>query len=249
MAEPLHYANQDPRWGSEGRERKAKAIWQTLLHHVGPTIPAQRWVDIGCGCGDIAAHLAPMVGKMLGIDPEPWTRWTGLMQQHANLKFVQGSYEHAPPDLFAASVDVVICNQVYEHVADPIALIRFIHQILRPGGYCYFAGPNLLFPIEPHVFWPFVHWLPRNQAVQLMRILRSERAGDLDANSTHFWQLKHWLSPYFTICNAVPFMVTEVIPDQRAGLFWKILAFLPKRLLVALTPLSPGFIFVLRKTA
>lgn len=248
MSKPLPHANQDPRWGSEGRERKATVIWQTLLHHAGPSIPTQRWVDIGCGSGGIAAHLAPKVGEMLGIDPEPWPKWTDWMRQHANLKFVQGSYDLAPPDLIAASVDVVVCNQVYEHVPDPVALIRFIHKILKPGGYCYFAGPNLLFPLEPHVFWPFVHWLPRNRAVQLMQLLGSKRADDLDAFSTNFWQLKRWLSPHFTISNAVPFMITEVIPAQHEGLFWKVLALLPRRLLVALTPLSPSFVFVLKKT-
>jgi 2-polyprenyl-3-methyl-5-hydroxy-6-metoxy-1,4-benzoquinol methylase len=246
MSEPLFQANQEPRWGSEGREIKAAAIWQTLLHHAGPSITTQRWVDIGCGSGGIAAHLAPKVGEMLGIDPEPWPRWADWMRQNANLKFVQGSYDHAPPDLIAASVDVVICNQVYEHVADPVALIRFIHQILKPGGYCYFAGPNLLFPIEPHVFWPFVHWLPRKWAISLMRVTKAKYL--IDANSVTYWRLLKYLND-FEINNVLPYVIKHPYRMSRNSWPLRLLAWLPKRLLAWMTPLSPSFIFVLRKPA
>jgi 2-polyprenyl-3-methyl-5-hydroxy-6-metoxy-1,4-benzoquinol methylase len=247
VAEPSEQPPRNPRWGSSGRTLKAEAIWMTLLHQAGPAISHGRWVDIGCGNGGIAAHLAPRVREMVGIDPEPWTTWTEWMCKHPNLIFIQGSYDSEPALISPESVDVVICNQVYEHVPDPIALIRFIHQMLKPGGFCYFAGPNWLFPIEPHIFWPFVHWLPRKFAIQLMRMLGSKRADDLDAFSTHFWQLNSWLSTHFTISNAVPFMIREVIPMQYDSLIWKVLAFLPKRLLDVLNPLSPGFVFVLKK--
>lgn len=237
----------EPRWGSEDRDRKAEAIWQTLTHFLGSAIKQGRWIDIGCGNGGIAAHIAPRVSHMLGLDPEPWTQWDAWMREHENLVFLQGGYELESSRIATASVDVVICNQVYEHVPDPLALIKFIHRILKPGGHCYFAGPNVLFPVEPHVYWPFVHWLPRAKATKLMQALGSRKAEDLDAYSVTFWKLTKWLSPYFKITNAVPFFLREVIPAQHSSRLWRALTWLPSRLFDVLTPFSPSFVFVLEK--
>jgi SAM-dependent methyltransferase len=234
----------DPRWGSENRPRKAEAIWQTLVHYCGAQIAHGLWVDVGCGSGGIAAALAPRIRNMVGIDPEPWERWNVWTHEHPNLTFLRGSYDSAPPVMAPDSADVVICNQVYEHVPDPVALIRFIHLILKPGGYCYFAGPNLLFPVEPHVFWPFVHWLPRGLAVSLMRLCGSKAV--LDAHSATWWTLRKWLGR-FEVFDAVPYILSHPDRYDRRGWFWRPFRLVPTTLLHALTWLSPGFVFVLRK--
>ncbi|WP_245232722.1 class I SAM-dependent methyltransferase [Thiorhodococcus minor] len=236
----------DPRWGSEDRPRKAEAIWQTLLHFRGPEIGDGVWLDVGCGSGGIAAALAPRVHRIIGLDPEPWERWPMWMEAHPNLTFLEGSYDSIPARVPAESVDVVVCNQVYEHVPDPVGLIAFIHRTLKPGGVCYFAGPNLLFPIEPHVFWPFVHWLPRRLAVSLMQRMGSSAV--LDADSTHYWRLLSWTRP-FDVTNAVPQILRDPTNYGRRGPVWRLLSRIPTALLASLTPLSPGFVFVLKKRA
>lgn len=231
-----------PRWGNEQRERKAAMVLQTLQHFAGFDLSSARGTDIGCGGGGIAAYLADHLQQMTGIDPEPWPQWPELMQQHLNLKLLQGSYDSNP--LPAGSMDIVVCNQVYEHVSDPVRLIRFIHEVLRPGGVAYFAGPNLLFPIEPHTLWPFVHWLPRRFAVALMRACGSHKV--LDANSASYWTLQNWLKE-FEIINAVPWMLRNPHSVGRRNPAWHLPALFPARLLDALTFLSPGFVFVLVK--
>ena len=40
-----------------------------------------------------------------------------------------------------ASLDVVICTEVLEHVANPFAAAAEIHRILKPGGSAYFSAP------------------------------------------------------------------------------------------------------------
>ena len=235
-----------PRWGNEDRAGKAEAIWQTLLHFRGPGVGTGIWLDIGCGSGGIAANLASRVERVIGFDPEAWPLWELLRQQHANLELHAGGIEDLSPGPPSAMFDVVICNQVYEHVPDPRALISSIHRCLKPGGVCYFAGPNLLFPIEPHVFWPCVHWLPRGFARALMRVLGSKQWRDLDAYSTDYWTLKSWFEPYFHVTNAVPFMLRRVSMARWAGI-GRLLAFMPEGMIDFLTPLSPGFVFVLEK--
>lgn len=232
----------DPKWGDQGRPEKAIAILTTLRLATNMDFSKSHWVDMGCGCGEIAAHLASSVGYMIAIDPSPWQRWPALKDTHPNLEFIQGDYTDDYPK--PGSIDVVVCNQVYEHVSDPPALISYIHRILKPGGYAYFAGPNLLFPIEPHVFWPFVHWLPRKFAVQLMQFLGSKAL--LDANSTHYWQMLHWLTG-FKVTNMVPLILSHPMAYQHQGIIWRILSYIPPSLLNKMTFLAPGFVFLLQK--
>lgn len=239
----LRKAATDPRWGAENRNIKAEQIWLTLQHFAQFDLNTANWLDMGCGSGGIAAHLAPRVQHMTGIDPESWARWDEFARHNPNLSFIQASV--ATLDLPTASFDVVICNQVYEHVPDPQALIARIHQLLKPEGLVYFAGPNLLFPIEPHVFWPFVHWLPRAFAIRLMKALGSKKADSLDAFSTHYWKLKGWLSLYFNPENAIPVFLKNTRPQatKKPSLF----QYIPNCVMYALTPLSPTFVFILRK--
>jgi SAM-dependent methyltransferase len=233
-----------PRWGSENRSLKAEAIWQTLLHYCGSDIAHGRWVDIGCGSGGITAQLAPKVREIIGIDPEPWAHWTDWTRDNTNLTFLRGSYDSDPALIAQESAVIVICNQVYEHVPDPAALISFIHRILKPGGYCYFAGPNLLFPIEPHVYWPFVHWLPRSAAQKIMSLSGSVKI--LDAYSVEYWRLKSWLKD-FEVYDALPAILTAPELYGRSGYFWRVLSKMPVFLLKTLAFASPGFVFILRK--
>lgn len=215
---------------------------ETLQRFSTFDLKTARWLDIGCGSGGIAAALAGHASQVVGLDPQPWPQWVSLMQQHANLNLIQGGYDTNA--VAPGSIDVVVCNQVYEHVPDPVRLIRFIHTVLRPGGIVYFAGPNLLFPVEPHTLWPFVHWLPRRFAVGLMHACGSRKL--LDAYSASYWTLRAWLAD-FEIINAIPHILRHPASYGRNGLAWRSLAVIPAPLLDFLTFLSPGFVFVLVK--
>jgi ubiquinone/menaquinone biosynthesis C-methylase UbiE len=51
---------------------------------------------------------------------------------------------------------------VLEHVADIDAVTREVARVTTPGGCGFHVYPGQLRPIEPHLFMPFVHWLPKN---------------------------------------------------------------------------------------
>jgi SAM-dependent methyltransferase len=63
-----------------------------------------------------------------------------------------------PPDFF----HFVFTHYVLEHVADIDAVTREIARVTAPGGCGFHVYPGKLRPIEPHLFMPFVHWLPKN---------------------------------------------------------------------------------------
>lgn len=231
-----------PPWGTQGRDLKASRILKVMKHFTSTPVEMTTWVDLGCGSGGIAAALAPHVKHITGIDPESWPYWQEYSKRQLNLSFVRQPVEQlAIPH---ESVDVVVCNQVYEHVPDPQFLIQQIYRVLKPGGYCYFAGPNLIFPIEPHVFWPFVHWLPRRFAVNVMRMLGARKV--VDANSVSYWTLRKWLAA-FEVRNALPDIIAAPGKFGFHGRLYRALSWIPRRFIENLTWLSPGFVFVLRK--
>ncbi len=241
-------AKTTPRWGNEYRERKAIAILGTLVSECGEEVKAGVWLDIGCGSGGIANALAPHVSQIIGIDPEPWPCWSGMAEKTHNLSFVQAGFDSDELQMDGETADVIICNQVYEHVAQPAVLIRNIHRVLKPGGVCYFAGPNLLWPVEPHVYWPLVHWLPRRAAQSLMRALGSKQAGMLDAYSKTYWRLMSWFRKNgFESTDAVPARLSVELDTRRYKELAKIIRQTPPFGSKLVAPFWPSFIFVLRK--
>lgn len=244
MTEPSSRAG-DPRWGQEGREAKAEAIVRTLQSICGASLPRNLWMDIGCGSGGIAAALAAFADRVVGVDPESWERWTWYRERHPNVDFHAGGYRDLAAMIGRECCDVVVCNQVYEHVDNPRALLESIYHALKPGGVCYFAGPNLLWPIEPHVHWPCVHWLPRRFAQWTMHVLGSRRASELDAYSTHYWRLMRWFREVgYTVSPAVSARLACGLDLQG---WQRPLPRLVARAIDALAPFSPGLVFVLRK--
>ena len=234
----------DPRWGADNRKKKAFSIFQTVSESVDFPIHQTQWLDIGCGSGGIANYISKKVKSMTGIDPESWERWDTFQRENNNLTFIKESVESL--SCKDNTFDVVICNQVYEHVPDPVHLINEIYRILKPGGICYFAGPNLLFPIEPHVFWPFVHWLPRQVAIKIMTFMGSKNTSNLDAYSVSYWKLMKWFKKY-EVKNALPIILKNPQKYGKSKLITKVLSLLPIVVLEKLTFISPGFIFILKK--
>lgn len=232
----------DPRWGDQGRDAKAAAIWETLAA-VAPDAGRGCWLDVGCGSGEIIAALAPRLERAIGIDPEPWGRWAELQQGRPGLTYAVGSYaaDHA------GIADVVICNHVYEHVPDPVRLIETIFDALKPGGYCYFAGPNLLWPVEPHVRWPFVHWLPRPWAVALLARFSPARVRDMDAYLASRRRLVQWVQRQGFEVRSIEWERARSAPATERGILVRLLAALPRSFAQRLAPVLPTLVFVLRR--
>ena len=87
-----------------------------------------------------------------------------------------GVGEHLP--FRDGSFDVVVLNEVIEHVQDDAATLREALRVIAPGGHVVIYAPNRLFPFETHGIYlgnrfvfgniPFVNWLPdslRNRLV------------------------------------------------------------------------------------
>ena len=94
-------------------------------------------LDVGCGPGTITCDLARIVapGRVTGIDraPEVLAQASDLARERGvDVRFEEGDvYALAYGD---ATFDVVHAHQVLQHLADPVAALREMRRVLRPGG-------------------------------------------------------------------------------------------------------------------
>jgi SAM-dependent methyltransferase len=93
-------------------------------------------LDVGCGPGTITADLGDLVGPaghVLGVDSAAEAVDAARSAcRAANVRFVVGDVVAlALPD---ASFDVVHAHQVLQHLEDPVAALREMRRVARPGG-------------------------------------------------------------------------------------------------------------------
>lgn len=67
------------------------------------------------------------------------------------------------------SFDLVFSNSVIEHVGSRAEQARFAAEIARVGKQYWVQTPNRYFPIEHHLWTPFIHWLPRGWQRAILR--------------------------------------------------------------------------------
>ena len=96
----------------------------------------------------------PIIGRTEGI-----TILNIFMPEDAGgFKYVLGSACDMPfPD---KSFDLAFSNSAIEHVGSEKNQFRFAREMLRVGKKVYCQTPSRLFPIDPHLTTPFLHWLP-----------------------------------------------------------------------------------------
>lgn len=116
--------------------------WRTAANSAAYLLPELRpdmaVLDIGCGPGTITADLAERVprGGVTALDAaaDVLERARAVARERGrdNVRFTTGDV-HAL-DFPDGSFDVVHAHQVLQHVGDPVAALREMRRVCRPGG-------------------------------------------------------------------------------------------------------------------
>ena len=109
--------------------------------------PDDTVMEIGCGAGRIAHHLAPHVGRWIGgdVSKNMLAHAAQALADVPNVSFV----ELAGSDLRAVSgdsLDAIYCTVVFMHLDewDRFRYVREMFRVLKPGGRFYVDNYNLL---------------------------------------------------------------------------------------------------------
>ena len=78
----------------------------------------------------------------------------GLIDETGKTKFEDGYF------------DLIISDQVIEHVENIALTSAECARLTKQQGWGIHSYPACYLPVEPHIFVPFVHWLPKNKLRQ-----------------------------------------------------------------------------------
>ena len=149
----------------EGQERRLQMICEAV-----PNLPeAARVLENGCGVG---MYLAPLrralrTPRVFGLEYD-FERAAQAGRRNVPALVVCGAGEHLPyPD---STLDVILSNEVIEHVQDDRQALAEMARVLKPGGRLVLFCPNRWYPVETHgIYWrgqyrfgnmPLVNYLP-----------------------------------------------------------------------------------------
>jgi SAM-dependent methyltransferase len=148
------------------------------------------FVDIGCGTGEAALHLAAVGWSGLALDNSP----TGLVIAHASLANYPGVevVSGGPEDLSGRRFRTALLMDVLEHVADDAGFLRQIARLQPSGGALILTVPS-----NPECEWrwddDYYGHLRRYRPADLERLLaESGYATDeaWDISFPFFWLLR-----------------------------------------------------------
>lgn len=112
---------------------------------------SKKVLDFGCGAGATVYGWRDEGYNCHGFDIKDYLslRETGD-RQFFHIGFP--SHNRLPFD--DNSFDLVVSNQVFEHVKDQAAMLKELHRIMKPGAVSLHVFPARYAIIEPHIYVP-----------------------------------------------------------------------------------------------
>ena len=101
-------------------------------------------LDVGCGSGDNAALLRRRDPRTEVYGITGSEREAAAARAHVARCWVADLERGLPADAGARQYDAVLLCHVLEHLRDPADLVARAVALLRPGGACVIAVPNVL---------------------------------------------------------------------------------------------------------
>ncbi|HEY3443684.1 MAG TPA: class I SAM-dependent methyltransferase [Paludibaculum sp.] len=130
---------------------------------------AARVLDYGCGAGRLVeAGLAAGL-SISGADVYYGGSTTRAeAEQSGLLGSAIREMRNGRLDFADQTFDLVVNNQVMEHVEDLDAVLSELHRVLRPGGTVLSVFPSRDVFREGHIGIPFAHWMKKGSRLRFL---------------------------------------------------------------------------------
>lgn len=126
--------------------------------------PPARLLEIGCGPGTLMQVARERGWEVQGLEIN------GQAVAHARaqgLPVIEGVLPH--PELEGRVFDAIVMNDVIEHIPDPGAAARKVHDLLVPGGIFFLTTPDIGSPLARLLGSRWVHTKPLEHLVYFDR--------------------------------------------------------------------------------
>ena len=133
-------------WDPESEFKPLHAINPLRLGYIESVagLAGRRVLDVGCGGGILSEAMAARGAQVTGIDLAD--KPLKVAKLHLFESGLKVDYRKiSAEDLARTSeerFDVVTCMEMLEHVPDPAATVRACSELVKPGGWVFFATIN-----------------------------------------------------------------------------------------------------------
>jgi SAM-dependent methyltransferase len=150
----------DPRFfGGYAQMERFGSGWELALEHADflallPSVQGRRVLDLGCGAGQLALHLATAgAAEVIGLDlSERMLKLARTERAHPRVSYQRVAIEDVtfPPERF----ELVTSSLAFHYVADYADLARRIGGWLAPGGVLVYSTEHPIYTARlPHHGW------------------------------------------------------------------------------------------------
>nr|MDO8082470.1 class I SAM-dependent methyltransferase [Candidatus Freyarchaeota archaeon] len=171
------FSNYQNWWDWYKNTEKRVQLYIKHLQEYLPKVSELKILDLGCGAGGVCVSFANRNNRVVGLD---------LDKKLLNLTKVNvsDSEDDFPPNGGVSEIrasgtnlpfedgtfDLVVCNDVIEHLDKQKELIGEIHRVLKEDGYLYLTTPNKRYPVESHTGIFGITLLPKPLADVFIRM-------------------------------------------------------------------------------
>ena len=173
-------------------------------------------LDVGCGSGTLLRHLEAKP-NLDNVRLSATNRDEGdVYRRHVYHKFFVGDLLNGYPEIRSNAYDVVICEQVLEHLPELEGAIATLERVLKPGGRLIVGVP---------IFVPLLHLLRRHVVPIIDRITRRRHRAHAQAFSLRSFLAVMKMHPNLRLLNVRGFRVISgglLRPLENYRWWWKL---------------------------
>ncbi|ESQ16685.1 MAG: methyltransferase domain-containing protein [Thiohalocapsa sp. PB-PSB1] len=126
---------------SDFHRRRVELTLDLVTEAVSSIKDSPQILDLGCGQGHITERIRQAVNaaQISGLDYSV----SAVEYAHKNFPQIDFAVGDAYDSPYARQFfDVVVCNNLWEHVPDPLFLLNRVKQVIKPGGYLIVSTPS-----------------------------------------------------------------------------------------------------------
>jgi SAM-dependent methyltransferase len=185
MSSPQNIYDDPEFFAGYSRLERFGAGWTQAAEHAHfmrllPALEGKRVLDLGCGMGQLAIHLAEAgAAEVIGVDiSERMLALAATTHAHPRVTYLRDAIERVT--FTADRFDLVVSSLAFHYVADYAGLVRRIAEWLAPGGVLVYSTEHPIYTaIDPATGWALdsngkrMHWA-------------------LDRYADEGWRDQHW---------------------------------------------------------